>query len=357
MVMTSSEWLLVDSRGESQFRHEGETILPGCCTRWTALRPQDKEGVVLRDESAPETDKDPTLPWQVVMIGSEDQVQEFHNRAHHRSFRIRQMPAIGCSSCDVPVDDTPAEPAEDTVAAWSAEVDASLGRRKAFALVRRARLLRAERNFEGARQDIDASLAVLPRFTCARFELALLMLDTQRYAEATRALRVVYQQDREWPYLSNWIIRAHAHAKRDPDDDLYAILGVRADFTADELKRSYRRSSLAAHPDKVGGSQEKFSRIGVAHDILSSPDQRREYDEGFIGANGARVSLDDNPHLSLRAEVERAFFPELQQVWPFGDPLEDHEDLRKLRNRRAREAEDNRATTWYDKHETPEAQR
>merc|ERR1719235_3110464 len=121
MVMTSLEWLIVDSKGESKFRHAGETILPGCCERWTKLGAEEAEGVVLRDESAPETNKDPTLPWQVIMIGSEDQVQEFHQRAHHRSFRMRQKPAIGCSTCEP--QDVPAEPAEDTIAAWSAEVD------------------------------------------------------------------------------------------------------------------------------------------------------------------------------------------------------------------------------------------
>ena len=36
--------------------------------------------------------------------------------------------------------------------------------------------------------------------------------------------------------------------------DHYAILGLAHDFTPAELKRRYKKASLAAHPDRAGGS-------------------------------------------------------------------------------------------------------
>ena len=37
----------------------------------------------------------------------------------------------------------------------------------------------------------------------------------------------------------------------DTDEDLYAILGVEATATQNELSRAYRQKSLKVHPDRV----------------------------------------------------------------------------------------------------------
>ena len=59
--------------------------------------------------------------------------------------------------------------------------------------------------------------------------------------------------------------------------DLYAELGVERGATPDEIKRAYRRESLKRHPDR-GGNTEDFQRLQIAHEILSDPARRAEYD-------------------------------------------------------------------------------
>ena len=53
------------------------------------------------------------------------------------------------------------------------------------------------------------------------------------------------------------------------DPDHYACIGVTHDATADELRRAYRKVSLASHPDKPGGSEEAFSRVSAAYKVLA----------------------------------------------------------------------------------------
>lgn len=60
--------------------------------------------------------------------------------------------------------------------------------------------------------------------------------------------------------------------------DLYAELGVERSASADEIKRAYRREAVKRHPDRPGGNKEAFQRLQVAHEILSDPARRAEYD-------------------------------------------------------------------------------
>jgi molecular chaperone DnaJ len=64
-------------------------------------------------------------------------------------------------------------------------------------------------------------------------------------------------------------------------DDLYATLGVTKTATADEIKKAYRKLARVHHPDTNAGdpkAEERFKEISHAHDVLSDPDKRREYD-------------------------------------------------------------------------------
>ncbi|MFZ6178023.1 DnaJ C-terminal domain-containing protein [Nannocystis pusilla] len=63
--------------------------------------------------------------------------------------------------------------------------------------------------------------------------------------------------------------------------DHYAVLGVAADATLDEIKRNYRRLALASHPDRHPGdveAEERFRAISTAYAVLSDPAQRARYD-------------------------------------------------------------------------------
>jgi len=64
-------------------------------------------------------------------------------------------------------------------------------------------------------------------------------------------------------------------------DDLYATLGVAKTASADEIKKAYRKLARVHHPDANAGdpkAEERFKEISHAHDVLSDPDKRSEYD-------------------------------------------------------------------------------
>ncbi len=65
--------------------------------------------------------------------------------------------------------------------------------------------------------------------------------------------------------------------------DVYAVLGVARDSTQDEIKTAYRAAAARTHPDKVAASRraaatEEFKRLSQAHEVLSDPELREEYD-------------------------------------------------------------------------------
>jgi len=60
--------------------------------------------------------------------------------------------------------------------------------------------------------------------------------------------------------------------------DYYNILGVNANSTQDEIKKSYRKMSLKHHPDRKGGDSEMFKNINAAYEILSDPQKKKSYD-------------------------------------------------------------------------------
>lgn len=74
--------------------------------------------------------------------------------------------------------------------------------------------------------------------------------------------------------------------------DLYAILGVDRDASAQEIKSAYRRRAREAHPD-AGGDEEEFKQVTHAYEVLSDPDKRRRYDRyGDDGTPSTRTTGD-----------------------------------------------------------------
>lgn len=62
----------------------------------------------------------------------------------------------------------------------------------------------------------------------------------------------------------------------------YEILGVPADASSDEIKKAFRRLARKYHPDVNPGdkaAEEAFKDINEAHEVLSDPSKRSQYDQ------------------------------------------------------------------------------
>jgi len=70
--------------------------------------------------------------------------------------------------------------------------------------------------------------------------------------------------------------------------DYYAILGVKKDAGADDIKAAYRRLARKYHPDvsKEKNAEEKFKEMGEAYETLKDPEKRAAYDQLGSHASG-----------------------------------------------------------------------
>lgn len=87
--------------------------------------------------------------------------------------------------------------------------------------------------------------------------------------------------------------------------DHYAVLGVKADASPEDIKRAYRRLAMETHPDRHPddpAAEERFRKISTAYSVLSDPVQRARF-------NRARLmpeSLDLNQPITV--QTARDFF-------------------------------------------------
>ena len=70
------------------------------------------------------------------------------------------------------------------------------------------------------------------------------------------------------------------------EKDLYKIIGVKRDATANDIKHKYRQLSRIYHPDKNKSkeAEEKYKEINEAYEILHDNKKRRLYDRGGMDA-------------------------------------------------------------------------
>jgi molecular chaperone DnaJ len=78
------------------------------------------------------------------------------------------------------------------------------------------------------------------------------------------------------------------------EKDFYAILGVPADADAAAIKKAYRKLARTLHPDQNPGddaAEKRFKEIGEAYAVLSTPEERKQYDAiRSMSHGGARFS-------------------------------------------------------------------
>src|SRR5690349_4631830 len=91
--------------------------------------------------------------------------------------------------------------------------------------------------------------------------------------------------------------------------DYYAVLGVPASATQDEIKKQYRKLAAKHHPDKNNNdpkAAERFKEISEAYTVVGDPEKRKQYDEmrrlgafggfgGFGGGAGQRQRPSGGP--------------------------------------------------------------
>jgi Ca-activated chloride channel family protein len=78
-----------------------------------------------------------------------------------------------------------------------------------------------------------------------------------------------------------------------PEIDLYAVLNISSDATADEIRQAYRQLARQVHPDMRDGQGTSllFRQVQEAYEILGNPQQRSAYDQQRVEAGLSPQSI------------------------------------------------------------------
>jgi molecular chaperone DnaJ len=90
--------------------------------------------------------------------------------------------------------------------------------------------------------------------------------------------------------------------------DYYAVLGVSASATQDEIKKQYRKLAAKHHPDRNQGdakAADRFKEISEAYQVLGDEEKRKQYDDmrrlGAFGGFGGGARAGHRPPPGARS--------------------------------------------------------
>jgi curved DNA-binding protein CbpA len=77
----------------------------------------------------------------------------------------------------------------------------------------------------------------------------------------------------------------------------YHVLGVQPDSSLEEIRKAFRKLSMAFHPDRNQGDkfmEMMFKNINEAHEVLTDPIKRSDYDKKFQSLETESFSRNSN---------------------------------------------------------------
>ena len=95
------------------------------------------------------------------------------------------------------------------------------------------------------------------------------------------------------------------------ETDLYGVLGVQRQASADDIKRAFRRLAMEFHPDRnrEPEAETRFKQVNAAYEVLSDPDKRAKYDRfGMSGVNGGAQGFQGHEGFGGFGDIFDAFF-------------------------------------------------
>ncbi|MDA0269716.1 MAG: molecular chaperone DnaJ [Chloroflexi bacterium] len=93
--------------------------------------------------------------------------------------------------------------------------------------------------------------------------------------------------------------------------DLYEVLGVPRNASADDIKKAFRRLAMQFHPDrnKEASAEVKFKEVNAAYEVLSDPEKRSRYDRfGAAGLGGGAQGFQGHDGFGGFGDIFDAFF-------------------------------------------------
>lgn len=112
--------------------------------------------------------------------------------------------------------------------------------------------------------------------------------------------------------------------------DLYEVLEVSKDASADEIKKSYRKLALKYHPDKNPGdkvAEEKFKEISAAYAVLGDEEKRLQYNtygsaDDYATSNQQYYSQHQDPFWEWFSSQNSAYNSQQRQYTYYYGPNE-----------------------------------